>query len=128
VFVTIRTYDNYINANLALGKLLDAGMHAFLLDEHTVTIDPLLSLAVNGIKLVVPQEEEHTASAMLGIMEDEYRAAITCPACGSADVALLQPPKIGKGFLKEMFQRIFLRDTGYFREIYKCNACGHEFD
>ena len=36
--------------------------------------DPFLANSINGIKLVVPEEEARTASAMLGIMEDEYRA------------------------------------------------------
>jgi hypothetical protein len=75
MFVVLRTYDNYINANMILGKLKDAGIHAFLQDEHTVTMDPFLTNAINGIKLVVPQEEARTASAMLGIMDDEYRAS-----------------------------------------------------
>lgn len=71
--VVLRTYDNYISANLVLGKLKDAGIHAFLQDENTITVDPFLMYAINGIKLVVPESEAHTASAMLGIMEDEYR-------------------------------------------------------
>jgi hypothetical protein len=74
VFIILRTYDNYITANLALGKLLDAGIHAFLRDEHAVTMDPFLAIGTNGIKLVVPEQEAPTASAMLGIMEDEYNS------------------------------------------------------
>ena len=73
--MVLRTYDNYINANLVLGRLKDAGIHAFLRDENTVTMDPFLTYAVNGIKLVVPEQEARTASAILGIMEDEYRAS-----------------------------------------------------
>ena len=71
--VILRTYDNYISANIDLGRLKDAGIHAFLQDEHTVTVDPFLLYAINGIKLVVPESEARTASAMLGIMEDERR-------------------------------------------------------
>jgi hypothetical protein len=73
-FIVIRTYDNYINANLVLGRLQASGIHAFLRDENSVITDPFLSNSINGIKLVVPEEEARTASAMLGIMEDEYRA------------------------------------------------------
>jgi hypothetical protein len=73
-FVVLRTYDSYINANLVLGRLQAAGIHAFLRDEHSVITDPFLSNSINGIKLVVPDEEARTASAMLGIMDDEYRA------------------------------------------------------
>lgn len=73
MFVVLRTYDNYISANLVMGRLKDAGIHAFLRDENTVTVDPFLLYAVNGIKLVVPEVEAPTASAILGIMEDEYK-------------------------------------------------------
>jgi hypothetical protein len=52
--VCIRQYDTYIPAHIALGKLREAGLEAHLKDEHTVTIDPLLNLAVGGIKLLVP--------------------------------------------------------------------------
>lgn len=71
--MVLRTYDNYISANLVLGKLKDAGIHAFLQDENTVTVDPFLMYGINGIKLVVPDAEPHTASAILRIMEEEYR-------------------------------------------------------
>jgi hypothetical protein len=68
--VILRTYNNYLSANLDLTRLKDAGIHAFLQDEGTAT---LFVAEINGIKLVVPEREAHTASAMLGIMEDERR-------------------------------------------------------
>src|SRR5580698_3886449 len=109
MYVTLRTYDNYINANIALSKLLDAGIHAHLQDEHTVTVDPLLSLAINGIKLVVPKEEAPTASAMLGIMEDEYRDSFRCPKCGSREVGCQPRPKGLTGFFRGISHWLFLR-------------------
>lgn len=68
--VVLRTYNNYLSANLDLSRLKDAGIHAFLHDEN---IGTLLLSEVNGIKLVVPEQEARAASAMLGIMEDERR-------------------------------------------------------
>lgn len=77
MFVVLRTYDNYISANLVLGRLKDAGIHAYLHDEHSVTVDPFLANSINGIKLVVPEEEARTASAILGIMDDEYKDSVS---------------------------------------------------
>ncbi len=61
----IRQYDTYIPAHIALGKLREAGIDAHLKDEHTVTIDPLLNLAVGGIKLMVPTESIEAAEHVL---------------------------------------------------------------
>jgi hypothetical protein len=128
MYITLRTYDNYINANLALGKLLDGGIHAFLQDEHTVTMDPLLSIAINGIKLVVPEREAPTASAMLGIIEDEYKNAVECPACTCTDIDLIQRPTGLGGFLRGIYKLLTKRDLSEFKDSYRCNRCGFEFE
>jgi hypothetical protein len=128
VYITLRTYDNYINANLALGKLLDGGIHAFLQDEHTVTVDPLLSLAINGIKLVVPEQEARLASAMIGIMEDEYKHAVECPACTSTEVEWVPRPAGLVDFLKGVVKWLFKGDSSHFTAFYRCTRCGCEFD
>ena len=64
-FVCIRQYNTYVPAHIAMGKLREAGIEAHLQDEHTVTIDPLLNLAVGGIKLLVKNEEVETAERIL---------------------------------------------------------------
>src|ERR1700744_1910286 len=120
MYVTLRTYDNYINANIALGKLLDGGIHAFLQDEHTVTVDPLLSIAINGIKLVVPEREAPTASAMLGIIEAEYRTAIKCPVCAATDVEQIKRPIGLPGYLKGVYKLLVRKDLTEFKDTYRC--------
>ncbi len=55
--VTLRTFDNYFLANITLTRLQNAGINCFLKDEHTVTMDPILSNAIGGIKLVVKEED-----------------------------------------------------------------------
>lgn len=52
-FIPIKTFDNYIPANLLLSKMLDQDIHCYLKDEFTVTIDPILANAIGGIKLCV---------------------------------------------------------------------------
>ena len=64
-FVCIRRFDTYVPAHIALGQLLHAGIQSHLQDEHTVTIDPLLNLAVGGIKLFVLNEEVELAEKIL---------------------------------------------------------------
>ena len=66
-FVKIRTYDNYIPAHIDMGRLRSEEIACFLADENTVTIDPFLTYAVGGIKLMVP---EHQAERSLMILND----------------------------------------------------------
>ena len=61
----IRQYNTYIPAHIALGKLRESGIEAFLKDEHSVTVDPLLNIALGGIKLMVPLELVEDAERIL---------------------------------------------------------------
>ncbi len=64
-FMIIRTYDNYIPAHIALGRLQEEFINCFLQDEYTVTIDPLLSNAIGGIKLLVAETQVERALDIL---------------------------------------------------------------
>ena len=64
-FILLATYDNYIPAHIALGRLKDSFINCYLQDEHTVTIDPLLSNAIGGIKLMVAEQQAERALEIL---------------------------------------------------------------
>ena len=64
-FVKIRSFDNYIPAHIALGRLQDAYINCYLQDENTVTIDPLLTYAIGGIKLMVAKSQVERALEIL---------------------------------------------------------------
>jgi hypothetical protein len=69
--VTIRTFDNYIDANIISGKLQAEGITCFLADEYTATINPFLSNAIGGIKLNVPEAEAAKARELLLSFDEE---------------------------------------------------------
>lgn len=46
-FIMVSSFDNYIDANIILGKLQHEGITCFLRDEYTVTIDPILTNAIS---------------------------------------------------------------------------------
>ncbi|HET6256398.1 MAG TPA: DUF2007 domain-containing protein [Puia sp.] len=69
--IQIRAYDNYIYAHIALAKLQNAGITCFLKDEYTITIDPLLSPMLGGIKLMVPERQVEQAQELLAEPEGE---------------------------------------------------------
>ncbi len=69
MFVLLATFDNYIPAHIALGKLKDEFINCYLQDEYTVTIDPLLSNAIGGIKLMVAESQAERALEILNLRE-----------------------------------------------------------
>jgi putative signal transducing protein len=64
-FVEIRAFDNYIYAHIVLARLQDADIICHLKDEFTITIDPLLSPALGGIKLMVATAQVDRALELL---------------------------------------------------------------
>ena len=64
-FIQIRAFDNYINAHIALSKLQDSGINCHLKDEYTITIDPFLSPALGGMKLMVYESQVERALEIL---------------------------------------------------------------
>ena len=123
--VTIRTFDNYFLANILLTRLRDSGVQCYLKDEYTVTIDPLLSNAIGGIKLVVRKEDEAGALEMLRSFDNDYKNAVQCPECGSHDIILV--PKAGvENMLTAISTWLFSAYAVSAENVYKCNQCGHE--
>ena len=121
----IRTFDNYFLANILLTKLRHAGIECYLKDEYTVTIDPLLSNAIGGIKLIVKKRDEAKARKMLQIFDNEYRNKVTCPQCGSHDI-LLVPKQSPENFMAAIASWLFSAYAVSAENVYKCSNCGYE--
>ena len=64
-FIILRTFDNYIPAHIAMGRLKEEYINCYLQDEYTVTIDPFLSNAIGGIKLMVTEQQAERALQIL---------------------------------------------------------------
>ena len=121
--VVIRTFDNYFSANIMLTKLRDVGVQCFLKDEYTVTIDPLLSNAIGGIKLVVRKEDMLFALQVMRGFDDDYKNAVQCPKCGSHDIVLV--PKSGvENFLTALSTWLFSAYALSAENVYECTQCG----
>jgi hypothetical protein len=68
-FVEVRSYDNYIDAHLMLGRLRDEFINCHLLNENSVTIDPFLSNAIGGIKIMVAESQVERALQIVNEIE-----------------------------------------------------------
>jgi len=69
-FIEVRSYDNYIDAHLMLGRLTDEFINCHLLNENSVTIDPFLSNAIGGIKLMVAETQINRALEIVNEIEN----------------------------------------------------------
>jgi hypothetical protein len=69
-FVLLCSFDNYIPAHIALGRLKEEFINCYLQDEYSVTIDPFLSNAIGGIKLMVAETQLERARDILNSLEE----------------------------------------------------------
>lgn len=123
--ITIKTFDNYFTANIILGRLRDAGVTCYLKDEYTVTIDPILSNAIGGIKLIVREAEGKAALKLLDQFESEYLKTVQCPNCGGNNIILISKPGAGNiitAILTWLFSSYAIAPD----KIYQCQDCSYE--
>ena len=123
--VVLQTFDNYFTANIILTRLQDAGVNCYLKDEYTVTIDPILSNAIGGIKLAVDINDETAARVLLQQFHDDYMRAAACPRCGKNEIISVPSKKTGNvvtAILTWMFSS-YAVSAEY---VYQCQNCGYE--
>lgn len=123
--ITVKTFDNYFTANIYLTRLQAAGIHCWLYDEHTVTIDPILTNAIGGIKLVVNREDEARTLKLLRAWHIEYMLSATCPQCGSNSFTQVTKKK-AENYLTAILTWLFSSYAIAPEQVYQCGNCGYE--
>lgn len=111
-----------------LQRLEEEGIRAWLKDEHTVTIDPILTHAIGGIKLMVYHEQLSRAESLLRKMEQEYKQAAKCPRCGSTNVHYVTQTSNPANWLSAITSWIFGNYAVSVKQVFHCFDCGHEFE
>jgi hypothetical protein len=93
--VTVNSYRDTINAEIAKAQLEDAGIYAFIFDQHVVGIQWLYSRAIGGVKVKVEGSDLDRATQILredrsgdlpqsqGPVPDPTES---CPSCGSTEI------------------------------------------
>ena len=131
--VTIRQYDHAITAHIHKNHLESEGIECFIHDEHIVTMNPLYSNAIGGVKLKVLSEDTEKARELLLELDNqpytsEKEQPITCPKCGSSSLdAGLTSMKSLKGLFSAIISLLFYVYPLYYRSVYKCKSCNFEF-
>ena len=127
-FLQLRSYDSYITANLHLQQLEAEGIRAYLQDENTVTINPALSAAIGGIKLVVYEAQFSRAVEIINAIEDTYRQSLPCPRCGSLTIHSVTDTKNAVNWFSAIITSLFGNYAVSVNTIYRCFTCGYEMD
>ena len=121
---SIASFDNYLLANMTLGMLQENDVNCHLKDENIVTIDPLLSPAVGGIKLMVEEQDFDKSAGIIREAEAAYLKEIACPYCQTNE--LMAEEKINEpvSFWGKLKNQIAYGQTSTYKKIYRCGNCG----
>lgn len=125
--IILQTYTNYVDAHIARGLLEEAGIRCWLKDENTVTIDPILTNAVGGIKLMVTESQAGRAADLLREVEESKRAAHPCPQCGSHQVEKVSTPRKASNWMSALLGLFVTSYAMPVDLVYHCFHCGHEW-
>ena len=123
--VIIQTFDNFFSANIQLTRLRSAGVECYLKDEYVVTIDPFLSNAIGGIKLMVRKSEEHKIRRLLREWNLSSQNQLLCPQCGSHKFILV-PKRSTQNIVAAITTWLLSAYAVSAENVYQCTDCGFE--
>lgn len=126
-FIHADTFIDYIEANIIMGRLQEEGINCWLRDEHTVTIDPILTNAIGGIKLMVAAPQLPRAMELLQAYREQKKKLIRCPNCGSHNVELVTTPRKAANWFWTIFGGLLGSYSLAGDKVYHCFACSYEF-
>ncbi|MDF2191013.1 DUF2007 domain-containing protein [Paraflavitalea sp. CAU 1676] len=124
MFVVLRSFDNYIPANLMLQRLEAEHIRAYLQDEHT----PILTNPVGSIRLMVHEAQVGRALDLLDRFDQTYRQSLTCPKCSSTNVHYVTQGEPPKSLLTLIFSWISGKQPISLHQVYHCFDCRFEFE
>lgn len=131
--VLLKTFENIIDARLFASKLESEGVQTYIENEHTITIDPLLSNALGGIRVMVTESDYLIAHKLLTeysntAIVDEEGVEMTCPKCGSESIENGIKDFGGfKGAISFVIALIFFVVPLSKYTKYRCRKCTHLF-
>jgi Zn finger protein HypA/HybF involved in hydrogenase expression len=126
-FISLRSFDSYIEANIVLNMLIASHVNCHLKDEHTITIDPLLSSALGGIKLMVHHAHAEKAMEILEEVQMQHLRTIPCPVCKSFSLKIVSTTKKYACRLSALISTILNGQSLEIKKMYVCDKCDHDF-
>ena len=132
-WVTVKTFDNSIDAHLLKSKLESEEIICRLFDENMVSLNPLFNVTVGGIKLKIKEADIAKAKTILAELDKtpfttEDNITLKCPECDSEDYySNFKSMKGFKGILSAITAFLLMLFPIYYKSVYKCKDCGTEF-
>jgi len=122
-FKQIASFDNFMLANMTLGLLEENYINCHLVNEYSVTIDPILSNSAGGIRLEVEESQVERAMDLIKDAEATYLNDIVCPYCHQP--GLYAEEKINKpeSFWGKLKNQIAYGQTETYSKKYRCQHC-----
>lgn len=128
-FVIAAVYDNYISANLAQGLLENENINCWLKDELTVTVQPFLTQAMDGIKLMVAEPQLGRAMDILKRTKEEVNQQNACPKCGSTKIEFINTSRKASSIIGTIANALLATSTkASDGQVFHCFDCGHEYE
>lgn len=116
-----------MEAHLLLARLESEDIECWLQDENTVTINPILTNAVGGIKLLVKKEDLSRARQIFWEIESNRKQSIECPKCKGHNIELVSTPRKAVNWFSAILT-FFLGDYAMtVDKVNHCFDCGNEF-
>ena len=126
-FVILQSFNNYMDAHLLMAKLESEDIECWLQDENTVTINPIWTNAVGGIKLLVTKQDFGRAYEIFRGAENNRKQAVKCPKCKGHNIELVSTPRKAANWFSAIFT-FFLGDYALaVDKVNHCFDCGNEF-
>jgi hypothetical protein len=126
-FIELRSFDNYIEANIVMHMLQHANINCHLKDENIITIDPLLSPAIGGMKLMVHHSHVEKAWDLMERAEQEYLKDIPCPVCHAHALRTISVTKKHRSKLSALASMLLNGHSVEVTKMYRCTKCGYDF-
>ena len=99
----------------------------WLQDENTVTVYPIWTNVVGGIKLMVKKEDYPRALEIFKQAENNRKEAVECPKCKGHNVEEVSSPRKPANWISAIFTYSFMAYPLGVDKVNHCFDCGHEF-
>jgi len=117
-----------MDAHLLMSRLESEGIECWLQDENTVTVIPIWTNAVGGIKLMVKKEDAVLARQIFWEIETNRKQEIECPNCKGHNIELVSTPRKASNWIAAIFGFLFADYALSADKVNHCFDCGHEFE
>lgn len=126
--VCVQTFSDYVEAHIVMGALQNEGIKCWLKDENIVTINPLFTNAVGGIKLMVAEDQQQDARKILQQLDEEKKKKYTCTHCGSSNIQFITSNRKPVNWFSKIAGLFLLNHPIGAKQIWHCFDCGGEFE